>query len=307
MDLKQTQYFVALYEEQSMTRAAQRLHIVQPALSMQIAKLEQDVGRQLFRRHSRGVTPTPAGDEMYTLFAPIVTAFSSAKTKVVRSGGQLLGHVEIGVLPSLGHSILADVLLSFAATHPRVTLAFTEGPTDPLSESVANGRLDLALINRPSSEHDLTIEPVLEEEVVLVSPGHIDLGIPDRVAVAEILAHEFVMPTKGHGLRQLVSKALLQSRLSIIPIFEVDSFVSLAMLVNKGHYLAFFPAGIVRNLAEQSSIVLRTHHLIDPVIRRELICASSPRRPLGSAAQALSQALNRAIQHAGTTETHAKL
>jgi DNA-binding transcriptional LysR family regulator len=178
MDLKQTQYFVALYEEQSMTRAAQRLHIVQPALSMQIAKLEQDVGRQLFRRHSRGVTPTPAGDEMYALFAPIVTAFNSAKTKVVRSGGQLLGHVEVGVLPSLGHSILPDALLSFAAMHPRVTLAFSEGPTTPLGESVANGRLDLALINRPSDEHDLMIEHVLDEEVVLVSPIDTDLGLP---------------------------------------------------------------------------------------------------------------------------------
>jgi len=96
-----------------------------------------------------------------------------------------------------------------------------------------------------------------------------------------------------------VSKALLQSRLSIIPAFEVDSFVSLATLVNKGNFLTFFPLSFVHNLASQSSIFLRTHHLIDPVIRRELVCASSPRRPLGPAAQALSQALIRAIQSNG--------
>jgi len=86
--------------------------------------------------------------------------------------------------------------------HPRVTLAFSEGPTTPLGESVANGRLDLALINRPSDEHDLMIEHVLDEEVVLVSPIDTDLGLPERVAVAEILDRPFVMPTKGHGLRQ---------------------------------------------------------------------------------------------------------
>lgn len=298
MDLKQAQYFVALYEEQSVTRAAQRLHIVQPALSMQIGKLEQDVGRQLFRRNSRGMTPTPAGDEMYALFAPIVTAFTSAKAKVVRSGGQLSGHVAVGHLASLGHSVLPDALMSFAHKHPRVTFSFSEGLTDPLCEAVANGRLDLAITNRPSSQNDLTIEHVLDEEVVLASPGHTDLGIPDRVAVAEIQEYQFIMPTKGHGLRQLVSRALLHSRLSIVPVFEMDSFISLATLVNKGNFLTFFPVGIVRNLAAQSSINLRSHHLIDPVIRREMVCASSPRRPLSPAAEALSQALIHAVKEA---------
>lgn len=298
MDLKQAQYFVALYEEQSVTRAAQRLHIVQPALSMQIGKLEQDVGRQLFRRNSRGMTPTPAGDEMYALFAPIVTAFTSAKAKVVRSGGQLSGHVAVGHLASLGHSILPDALMSFAHKHPRVTFSFSEGLTDTLSEAVANGRLDLAITNRPSSHNDLSIEHVLDEEVVLVSPGHTDIGLPERVAMAQVLERQFIMPTKGHGLRQLVTKALLHSRLSIVPVFEMDSFISLATLVNKGNFLTFFPIGIVRSLETQSSIKLRTHHLIDPAIRREMVCATSPRRPLSPAGEALSQALILAVKEA---------
>ena len=138
MDLKQIQYFVALYEEQSVTRAAQRLNIVQPALSMQIAKLERDVGRQLFRRSARGMTPTPAGDEMHATFAPIISAFTTARAKVVRSGGELSGHVQVGVVASLGHSILPNTLMRFMAEHPRVTLSFMEGLTDTISESVAN-------------------------------------------------------------------------------------------------------------------------------------------------------------------------
>lgn len=296
MDLKQIQYFVALYEEQSVTRAAQRLNIVQPALSMQIAKLERDVGRQLFRRSARGMTPTPAADEMHATFAPIVTAFTMARAKVVRSGGQLSGHVQVGAVASLGHSILPSTLMRFMAKHPRVTLSFTEGLTDTISEAVANGQLDLALINRPTSPTGLSIEHVIEEEVVLVSPHGMPINIPTNVRLADVKDRPFIMPTKAHGLRQLITRALTRCRMSIIPVLEIDSFVAIATLVNEAHYLTFFPKDTVRNLMWRASIQLRTHHLIEPTIHREIVCATNPRRPLSPAGEALSKALITAVR-----------
>jgi LysR family transcriptional regulator, nitrogen assimilation regulatory protein len=298
MDLKQIQYFVALYEEQSVTRAAQRLNIVQPALSMQIAKLEQDVGRQLFRRTSRGMTPTPAGDEMHALFAPIVSAFNLARAKVVRSGGQLSGHVQVGVVASLGHSVLPSTLMMFMAEHPRVTLSFTEGLTEIISESVANGQLDLALINRPNSPTGLIVEHIIEEKVLLVSPSKIPVDIPASVRLVEVKDRRFIMPTKAHGLRQLIAKALTQNGLSIIPALEIDSFISIATLVNEGQFLTFFPESIVHNLKRRANIDLRTHHLIDPQIHREIVCATNPRRPLSPAGEELSKVLIQAIRQA---------
>uniref|UniRef100_UPI004047672B LysR family transcriptional regulator n=1 Tax=Orrella sp. TaxID=1921583 RepID=UPI004047672B len=295
MDLKQIQYFVALYEEQSVTRAAQRLNIVQPALSMQIAKLERDVGRQLFRRSARGMTPTPAGDEMHATFAPIISAFTTARAKVVRSGGELSGHVQVGVVASLGHSILPNTLMRFMAEHPRVTLSFMEGLTDTISESVANGQLDLALINRPIRPTGLTIKQVIKEEVLLVSSHNAPEDIAAHVRLSEVKDRPFIMPTKSHGLRQLITRALTQANLSIIPVLEIDSFTSIATLVNEGQYLTFFPEDIVRNLRWRASINLRTHHLTAPTMHREIVCATNPRRPLSPAAEKLSTALISAI------------
>jgi|UniRef100_UPI0040474BC1 LysR family transcriptional regulator, nitrogen assimilation regulatory protein len=295
MDLKQIQYFVALYEEQSVTRAAQRLNIVQPALSMQIAKLERDVGRQLFRRSARGMTPTPAGDEMHATFAPIISAFTTARAKVVRSGGELSGHVQVGVVASLGHSILPNTLMRFMAEHPRVTLSFMEGLTDTISESVANGQLDLALINRPTRPTGLTIKQVIKEEVLLVSSHNAPEDIAAHVRLSEVKDRPFIMPTKSHGLRQLITRALTQANLSIIPVLEIDSFTSIATLVNEGQYLTFFPEDIVRNLRWRASINLRTHHLTAPTMHREIVCATNPRRPLSPAAEKLSTALISAI------------
>jgi LysR family transcriptional regulator, nitrogen assimilation regulatory protein len=295
MDLKQIQYFVALYEEQSVTRAAQRLNIVQPALSMQIAKLERDVGRQLFRRSARGMTPTPAGDEMHATFAPIISAFTTARAKVVRSGGELSVHVQVGVVASLGHSILPNTLMRFMAEHPRVTLSFMEGLTDTISESVANGQLDLALINRPTRPTGLTIKQVIKEEVLLVSSHNAPEDIAAHVRLSEVKDRPFIMPTKSHGLRQLITRALTQANLSIIPVLEIDSFTSIATLVNEGQYLTFFPEDIVRNLRWRASINLRTHHLTAPTMHREIVCATNPRRPLSPAAEKLSTALIIAI------------
>ncbi len=302
MDLKQIHYFVVLYEEQSVTRAALRLNIVQPALSMQIAKLERDVGRQLFRRSARGMTPTPAGDEMHATFAPIVSAFTTERAKVVRSGGQLSGHVQVGVVASLGHSILPNTLMRFMAEHPRVTLSFTEGLTDTISESVGNGQLDLAFINRPTRSTGLTIEPVIQEEVVLVSSQNSPADIADRVCLTDVKDRLFIMPTKAHGLRQLITRTLTQANLSIIPVLEIDSFTSIATMVSEGRYLTFFPEDTVRNLKWRASIDLRIHHLIEPAMHREIVCATNPRRPLSPAAEKLSTALINAI-----CEAHASL
>jgi len=85
MELRQLKYFTCLYEEGSVTRAAQRLNIVQPALSMQIAKLEEELGQTLFERSSKGMHPTEAGDQAYRLFMPKHDKRSS--TVVGRSAG----------------------------------------------------------------------------------------------------------------------------------------------------------------------------------------------------------------------------
>lgn len=188
------------------------------------------------------------------------------------------------------------------AEHPRVTLSFMEGLTDTISESVANGQLDLALINRPTRPTGLTIEQVIKEEVVLVSSHNAPKDIAAHVRLADLKDRPFIMPTKSHGLRQMITRALSESNLSIIPVLEIDSFIAIATLVNEGHYLTFFPEDIVRNLKWRASIDLRTHHLIEPAMHREIVCATNPRRPLSPAAEKLSTALINAI-----CEAHASL
>jgi len=296
MDLRQIQYFICLYEEKSVTKAAKRLNIVQPALSMQVSKLETEIGRELFHRTPRGMHSTPAADEMYSLFLPVVSAFKSAKTKVTHSGKSLTGHVRVGLIASIGHNVLPLVLTQFAETHPDVTLSITEGLTDILCESVSNGHLDLALTNHPKGEFNLILESVLREALVLTSSLSSGEKLPRKMALSDIVKHPLVLPTRDHGLRFVLDDYAKKLGITLLPDFEVDSIISQALLISQGPYLGFMPESVIKYLRDRSSIHLRSHQLTAPALQREIVYAYNPQRVPSAAAQSFAQLLMSAMR-----------
>ena len=291
MDLRQIQYFLSLYEEKSVTRAAQQLNIVQPALSMQIAKLERDVGRPLFIRTPKGMLPTPAADEMFRLFTPVMSEFSRIRTKITHANATLSGHVRVGAIASIGHNALPTTLLDFSARYPTVTLSITEGLSQTICEMIAAGQLDIAILNRPSRIRGMVIEPIFTEPISLVSSASINPGLPKDVRLTDLVASRFVMSTQGQGLRQLLDEGLREAGFNIVPALEVDSFVTQAILVSHGLFLALLPDSLIRNLATQGPIKLRTHRLMDFNLKREMVWIHNGRRPPGPAALEFRKAL----------------
>jgi LysR family nitrogen assimilation transcriptional regulator len=108
MELRHLKYFTCLYEEGSVTRAAQRLNIVQPALSMQIARLEEELGQTLFERSSKGMAPTEAGDQAYRLFMPILGQLLAARQALIDRSGQIGGRISAGLIASAANNALAS-------------------------------------------------------------------------------------------------------------------------------------------------------------------------------------------------------
>ncbi len=128
MDLRQITYFIALFEEGSVTRAAQRVNVVQPALSMQIAKLERELEQKLFDRTPRAMELTAAGRTLHRLVQPILRDLSLAREQMARlSRTAISGRVTIGVLSSLAGSVVPRVLARFAAAYPDVEVSMADG------------------------------------------------------------------------------------------------------------------------------------------------------------------------------------
>src|ERR1700761_1144455 len=306
MDLKQIQYFIALFEDGSVTRAAKRLNIVQPALSMQIARLEDELHQQLFERGAHGMAPTAAGRLMYRLFLPIMRDLAHARQQLVQRDEVVSGHVGIGLIASVTESVLADSLSRFHARYPDVEVTVADGYSATFIDWVAGGQLDAALINKPRSRLSLDSQPLLDEEMVLATSAAHGPDLPHSIELAQLPELELVLPTKRHGLRGVLDTAAQHEDVLLTPRFEIDVLSSIVQLVGNTRFATVLPRIAVQRAVRRGS--LRAYPILAPRIVRQIVRVSHPRRPLSAAAEALIAIIADELhQVSNASDTHSPL
>src|SRR5688500_532234 len=169
MDLRQMQYLVALVEEESITRAARRLHVVQPAVSMQIRRLEADYGVTLFERTPQGVYPNAIARQVYPLCIAILNQTDALRRVLREASGRLVGRLAVGIPPSVAQGVLARALLRFREQSPDVQLVVQEGYSASLVDWLVNGDLDFAVLSMIDGEKRLRYQPLATEELMVVT------------------------------------------------------------------------------------------------------------------------------------------
>jgi DNA-binding transcriptional LysR family regulator len=283
MDFRQIHYFIALYEEGTVTRAAHRMNIVQPALSMQIAKLEEQLGQQLFERTKQGMVPTAAGRQMYRLFLPIMRDFSNAQAQMQSSDGEIRGHVKIGLIASITEGVLVDTLGDFSNRYPDVAVSVADAYTSTLIDRVSGGSLDAAIVNKPRRPLALDVEHVVDEEMVLVTGVAFQGIIPPGLTLRQLasLGLALALPTRGHGLRSNIDSFAESENVELAPKFEIDSVVATVRLVEQTQVATIVPHVAVHR--QLSNGTLRAHHIVSPRLVRRVVAVSHPRRPLSPA------------------------
>ena len=285
MELKQIQYFIALFEEGTVTRAAGRLNIAQPALSMQIAKLETELRQKLFERGPHGMAPTEAARLMYRLYTPIMRDIDQAREHLSRRDVIVTGRVSLGMVSSEAQSVLPESLARFDALFPQVEVSVADGFSAQLIDAVESGRLDAAIINKPRGRLTLHVEPLLVEEMVLVTSVVHGPKLPDEIDLTQQSSIEFVLPTRRNGLRGALDAALMAADVVIKPKFEIDLLSSIVQFVEQGNIATILPRVVVQRKVDEG--VLRAHTITSPPIVRHIIQVTHPKRPIGPAAQAL--------------------
>ncbi|MEN7528679.1 MULTISPECIES: LysR family transcriptional regulator [unclassified Cupriavidus] len=285
MDLKQIQYFFALFEDGSVTRAAKRLNIVQPALSMQIARLEEEFDQKLFERIPHGMVPTPAGRMMYRLFLPIMRDIAGARQQMMQREEQMAGHITIGMVASETESVLVDSLARFNQRYPNVEVSVADGMSAALMDLVAAGQLDAAVLHLQRGRPSLQVLPMHDEEMVLVASASHGPVLPESVEMARLPALELVLPTKRHGLRVVLDTATQAQDVTLSPKFEIDILGTIVRFVEATRFVTVLPRIIVQRAVDDGR--LRMHTIVAPRIVRHLVCVSHPLRPLSTATEAL--------------------
>lgn len=300
MELRQLSYFVCLYREGTMTRAAQRLNIVQPALSTQIAKLEAELGQQLFERSSRGMLPTAAGERAFEEFAPLLDRFAGA-ARAVKEHHPRTGQLRVGVIASSVNMAVAEavsqVVEHYPTTHVRVIPGFSSNLVTRLREGV----FDTVIINQGFRHDGLVARELVDEPLVLVGgrgappPRHEPVPLP---MVADL---SLVLPSPEHGLRRVVHH-LLQSHAALAePLAEVDDVNIILDLLRQHPWYSVLPTSIVRNALPEGG--LRVYQLAPPGIARRIVAVRDPLRPSSPAETAFLETLEAGLRRLGAPDT----
>jgi LysR family nitrogen assimilation transcriptional regulator len=234
MDLKQLEYFVQIADLGSFTRAASVLDVAQPALSRQVRALEVELRQPLFDRNGRGVTLTEAGQRLLGHSRGILQQVERARQDLEDQRGAATGLVCIGLPPSVGRTLTAPLVEAFRARFPRAALTMVDGLSTYTLEWLQQGRVDCAVVYNAVPAAPIDLQPVLDEALYLVSargPG--GRLIEQPLGLADVAAHELVIPSRPHAIRMRLETALAERGLKPRVGLEIESVPAMLDLVQR--------------------------------------------------------------------------
>jgi LysR family transcriptional regulator, transcriptional activator of the cysJI operon len=200
--------FRAVAEQRSFRKAAEELYLTQPAVSLQIKALEEDLGVQLFDRTSAQASLTPAGTILLGYARRVHELLTSAEQKIAALHGQLAGRLTLGASTTIAQYVLPRLLGEFTREHPGVSPTLISGNTEQIVDAVNEQKIALGFIEGPPRSRDVRIEPFLRDELVLIVPAVHPWAERVDVAASEIVSIPLLMRERGSGSRRIVEMAL---------------------------------------------------------------------------------------------------
>lgn len=285
MEFRQLLYAVQIANEKNFSRAAEKLHIAQPSLSQQLAKLERELGVLLFHRTTNSVEPTHAGETFVQKAQHILDLVEQLKNEMNDISHLRKGKLVVGTLPITGSHILPLVLPEFAKRHPGIEVNLVEDTSAKLERFTSEGAVDFSLLSMPIEDPTLEYRPFITEEICLAVPNHHRLAEwPEPVPVRELARESFIVLKKGQGFRQITWDICAQAGFEPSVVFESGNIETVQALVAAGMGVALIPNMIAEAKKGRYVPVYKT--LTDPVPTRTLVVAHRRGRYLSKAAEA---------------------
>eukprot|EP00903_Cladosiphon_okamuranus_P001857 g1855.t1 len=239
MDIRQLRYFLEIVEQGSLTKAAERVHVAQPALSLHVKNMEEQLGTQLLTRGRSGVRPTEAGELLVQRARRILDDLARTEDDIRNLDSDPAGIVRLGFPGTISAMVSLPLILAARKRYPRITLNITEAMSGFIGEWLSEGKIDLAVLYSRSREPQILSDLLLEEELVVVWPGA--SSPPETLDLAELAEEPMVLPSGAHGLRVLIDQTC--QGLGFVPsiAMEIDSFNNIKRLVAAGFGPSILP------------------------------------------------------------------
>jgi DNA-binding transcriptional LysR family regulator len=284
MELRLLRTFTSVAELRHFAKAADACNLSQPAVSHQIALLEEEIGARLFNRTGRRVTLTVAGEVLLEEARRVLGAVDRARERMQEVTSGAVGRIRLGASPTPGLYVLPGLLAQYRAAHPRYDLHFEIGPVRQLCDRVAQNDLDMAVITGvPPAE--LQSKPLIDDELMAIAGASVGEGHRGRSSPRQLANECWILREEGSETRRQVSSWL--HRHHVLPVktmtFEGPDAVKRAVMAGLG-------VSIVSRLTVQEE--LASGKLVDlrvasPLFRREFCVVDHPQKHHGAACRAM--------------------
>ena len=262
---RQLRVFNEVARHLSFARAAEKLFLTPPAVTMQIKELESHVGMPLFDRQGRKVSLTTAGEYMLVYARRILATLKDAEDAASRLVHAQAGVLTIGMVGTAKYFMM-QLLAQFKERHPGVEIRLETGNRDQLVKMLENNDVDVAVMGRPPSELKTRAEPFAAHPHVFVSSVNHPLALQESISPEDLREHEFIVREQGSGTRAAMEKFFSEVRITPKMPLQVSSNETLKQAVMAGLGLGFVSKHTIgTELAHQHIAVLNVEGA--PVVR----------------------------------------
>jgi len=301
MDVRQLRYFLEIAEQGSLTRAAERLHVAQPALSLHLKNMETQLGTRLFTRGRSGVELTEAGKLLVLRARAILEDLARTEDDIRNLEKDPSGIVRVGFPGTISAMVSLPLVLAARQRYPRITLNITEAMSGFIGEWLGEGKIDLAVLYSPSKDRRFGSDLLLEEELVVVWPA--GEKPTDRIEMTALENVPMVLPSTAHGLRALVDRSFQALGFAPEIAIEIDSFNNIKRLVAAGFGPSILPLYAVQ--AEVAAGDLSVSAFTAPGLWRGAHLVAPAGRPVPRVQQVMRDLLREVIDNLRETGTWA--
>ena len=293
--LRQIRAVIAVCEEGSFTRAAERENATQSGISQHVAAVERALGVKLFERSSGGVAATPAGLRYYKSCVEAVGALEHAAEQARSVAGQVAGELRIGLMPTFTRAVLAPVMEDFVPRCPEVRLHIVEGYSGLLTEMVLDGDLDFAVVPAFEGTVGLKSRLLVRDREMLISGPRRGLAPLAPVRLKDLTPLKIVVPGPHNVRRRNLDTYFQTHGVEIAAMLEMDAMIATLEFIARSDWTTVLPSVISVNDIGRNELVVNP--IDDPQLHAEFVVIQPTRRTLSAHARMFLERFEAEVAH----------
>ncbi len=293
--LRQIRAVIAVCEEGSFTRAAERENATQSGISQHVAALEASLGVKLFERTSGGVTPTPAGLRYYKSCVAAVGALEHAAEEARSFGGQVTGDLRIGLMPTFTRAVVTPVLEDFVPRCPEVRLHIVEGYSTMLTQMVLDDELDFAVVPAFEGAIGLKSRLLVRDREMLISGPRSRFAPLSPLRLADCKPLKLVIPGPGNIRRRNLETYFQTHGVDVEAMLEMDAMIATLEFVARSDWSTILPSVICVNDIGRGELVVNP--IVSPELHAEYVVIQPTRRTLSTQARMFLDRFEQEVEH----------